>query len=71
MNLGANYQINHRWAVNTIYTFLGSREQFTIALNYRFGFKGKNLFAGDIDRKNMHKIKTIIYVEIVKEKFLS
>jgi opacity protein-like surface antigen len=57
MTLGANYQINHRWSINTIYTFLGSREQFTLGLNYRFGFKGKNLFAGDIDRKNMHKVK--------------
>ena len=57
MTLGANYQINHRWGINAIYTFLGSREQFTMGLNYRFGFKGKNLFAGDIDRKNMHKIK--------------
>lgn len=57
MTLGANYQINHRWAINSIYTFLGSREQFTIGLNYRFGFKGKNMFAGDIDRKKMHKVK--------------
>jgi hypothetical protein len=57
MTLGANYQINHRWTINSIYTFLGSREQFIIGLNYRFGFKGKNLFVGDLDRKNMHKVK--------------
>ena len=57
MTLGANYQLNHRWSINTIFTFLGSREQFTVGINYRFGFKGKNLFAGDIDRKNMHKAK--------------
>ena len=57
MTLGANYQINHRWGINTIYTFLGSREQFTIGLNYRFGFKGKNLFAGSINRKDMNKVK--------------
>lgn len=57
MTIGANYQINHRWDINTIYTFLGSRNQFTIGLNYRFGLKGKNMFAGDIDRKLMHKIK--------------
>jgi hypothetical protein len=57
MTLGANYQLNHRWSINAIYTFLGSRDQFTFGLGYRFGFKGKNLFAGDIDRKNMHKVK--------------
>ena len=42
---------------NAIYTFLGARQQFTMGINYRFGFKGKNLWAGAIDRKNMHKTK--------------
>ena len=57
MTLGINYQINHRWMFNAIYTFLGARQQFTMGINYRFGFKGKNLWAGAIDRKNMHKTK--------------
>ncbi len=57
MTLGLNYQLNHRWMINTIYTFLGSRNQFTVGVNYRFGFKGKNLFAGTLNRKNMHKVK--------------
>ncbi len=57
MTLGMNYQVNHRLLINGIYTFLGYRNQFTAGVNYRFGFKGKNLLSGTIDRKHMHKIK--------------
>jgi hypothetical protein len=46
MTVGVNYQLNHRWMFNGIYTFLGSREQITLSLNYRFGFRGKNFLEG-------------------------
>jgi hypothetical protein len=46
MTLGVNYQLNHRWMFNSIYTFLGSREQITVSLNYRFGLRGKNFLEG-------------------------
>lgn len=46
MTVGANYQINHRFMLNGIYTFLGSREQITLSVNYRFGFRGKNFLRG-------------------------
>lgn len=46
MTLGVNYQLNHRWQFNSIYTFLGSREQITVSLNYRFGLRGKNFLEG-------------------------
>jgi hypothetical protein len=43
MTIGLNYQLNHRFQFNAIYTMLGSREQIVFGVNYRFGFKGKNL----------------------------
>jgi hypothetical protein len=46
MTLGFNYQLNHRINFNGIYTFLGSREQITVSLNYRFGLRGKNIMEG-------------------------
>jgi hypothetical protein len=46
MTVGANWQINKRWMGTALYTFLGSREQLTLGLNYRFGFKGKTLLSG-------------------------
>ena len=46
MTAGVNYQISHRHIVMALYTFLGSREQLVVSYNYRFGFKGKNIFAG-------------------------
>jgi hypothetical protein len=46
MTLGLNYQINRRWMIEVIYTFLGSREQLTTGFNYRFGFKGKTILSG-------------------------
>jgi hypothetical protein len=46
MTAGVNYQINHRYTLMAMYTFLGSREQLVLSFNYRFGFKGKNLMAG-------------------------
>lgn len=46
LNLGFNFQINHRYQLNAFYTFLGSREQIVVGLCYRFGFKGKNLLSG-------------------------
>jgi len=46
MTAGLNWQINKRWMVTGVYTFLGSREQLTLGLNYRFGFKGKTLLSG-------------------------
>ena len=46
MTVGANYQINHRYTVMAMYTFLGSREQLVLSFNYRFGFKGKTLLSG-------------------------
>jgi hypothetical protein len=45
MTAGVNYQISHRHIVMALYTFLGSREQLVVSYNYRFGFKGKNLFS--------------------------
>lgn len=46
MTLGVNYQINHRYIVMAMYTFLGSREQLLVSFNYRFGIKGKNYLKG-------------------------
>ena len=46
MTLGANFQLNPRYQFNAIYTFLGSRQQFTFGISYRFGFKGKNYLRG-------------------------
>lgn len=43
---GLNYQINKRYILMVMYTFLGSRDQLVVSLNYRFGFKGKNVLAG-------------------------
>lgn len=43
---GLNYQINKRYILMAMYTFLGSREQMVVSFNYRFGFKGKNVLAG-------------------------
>ena len=46
MTAGFNFQLNHRYQFNAIYTFLGSRQQLTFGVNYRFGFKGKNYLRG-------------------------
>jgi hypothetical protein len=46
MTVGINYQINRRYILDAIYTFLGSRNQLVIGFNYRFGFKGKNVLSG-------------------------
>ena len=46
MTLGFNYQLNHRFQFNGIYTFLGSRQQISLSFNYRFGFRGKNFLEG-------------------------
>ncbi|SIN73186.1 hypothetical protein [Algoriphagus halophilus] len=46
MTAGFNYQLNHRFQFNAIYTFLGSRQQIVGGVTYRFGFRGKNLLRG-------------------------
>ncbi|WP_027138626.1 hypothetical protein [Gaetbulibacter saemankumensis] len=46
LSTGFNYQINHRYTITGIYSFLGSRKQLVIGLGYRFGFKGKNILSG-------------------------
>jgi len=46
MTVGASWQINKRWMLSGLYTFLGSREQFTAGLAYRFGWNGKTLLSG-------------------------
>jgi hypothetical protein len=46
MTTGVNFQLSHRFQFNGIYTFLGSREQIVFGVNYRFGFRGKNLLRG-------------------------
>jgi hypothetical protein len=46
MTVGLNYQINRRYILEAIYTFLGSRNQLVVGFNYRFGFKGKNVLSG-------------------------
>ena len=47
MAVGAQYQFNRRWQMRTEYNFLGSREQFLVSLNYRFGFRGRELIGGE------------------------
>jgi len=46
MTVGVNYQINARFILDAFYTFLGSRNQLVVGVNYRFGFKGKNFMEG-------------------------
>ena len=46
MTVGINWQIDKRFMLTALYTFLGSREQMVIGFNYRFGFKGKTLMSG-------------------------
>lgn len=46
MNVGFNFQYNHRYNLTAIYSFLGSRSQLVVGLGYRFGWKGKNLLSG-------------------------
>jgi len=46
MTAGANFQLSHRYQFNAMYTFLGSRQQLTFGVSYRFGFKGKNYLRG-------------------------
>ena len=46
MTVGANYQINKRYTTMAMYTFLGSRQQLVVSINYRFGIKGKNVLHG-------------------------
>ena len=46
MTLGVNFQLNHRYQFNAIYTFLGSREQVVLGFSYRFGWRGKNYLQG-------------------------
>ncbi len=44
-NVGVNFQYNKRYTLTSIYSF-GSRKQLVLGLNYRFGFRGKNLLSG-------------------------
>ncbi|WP_439183530.1 hypothetical protein [Carboxylicivirga taeanensis] len=46
MSVGFNYQHNKRYQLTSMYSFLGSRNQFTVGLTYRFGFRGKNYLHG-------------------------
>jgi hypothetical protein len=46
MTAGLNYQINKKWMITAMYTFLGSREQLVLGFNWRFGFFGKTLLEG-------------------------
>lgn len=46
MTVGFNYQHNKRYQFTSMYSFLGSRNQFTFGVTYRFGFKGKNYLQG-------------------------
>lgn len=46
MTLGFNLQLNHRYTITGIYSFLGSRDQLVFGLGYRFGWKGKNILHG-------------------------
>ncbi len=46
MTAGVNFQLSHRFQFTGIYTFLGSREGVTLGVNYRFGWRGKNLLRG-------------------------
>ena len=46
LNIGINFQWNKRYSLLANYSFLGSRNQLVLGLNYRFGFKGKNLLQG-------------------------
>lgn len=46
MTVGFNLQLNHRYTLTGIYSFLGSRDQLVIGLGYRFGWRGKNMLSG-------------------------
>ena len=46
MNVGFNFQLNKRYTLTSVYSFLGSRSQLVVGLGYRFGWKGKNLLSG-------------------------
>ena len=46
LSAGVNFQINHRYQLTGMYSFLGSREQIVLGLTYRFGWKGKNVLSG-------------------------
>jgi hypothetical protein len=46
MTTGLNYQINKRYTVMALATYLGSRKQMVLSFNYRFGHKGKTLLSG-------------------------
>ncbi len=46
MTVGLNWQIDKRFMLTGLYTFLGSRQQMVIGFNYRFGFRGKTLLSG-------------------------
>ena len=46
MAIGGQYQFSKRLQLRTEYNFLGSREQFLVSLNYRFGFRARDLFKG-------------------------
>ncbi|MCV9386296.1 hypothetical protein [Reichenbachiella ulvae] len=46
INAGFNFQINKRYALTAMYSFLGSRTQIVGGLSYRFGWKGKNMLSG-------------------------
>jgi len=38
MNVGGQYQLNHRWQFRTEVGFLGGRSSYLFSTNYRFGF---------------------------------
>ncbi|WP_340112710.1 hypothetical protein [Maribellus mangrovi] len=46
MSVGFNYQHNKRYQLTGMYNFLGSRNQFTLGITYRFGIRGKNYLHG-------------------------
>lgn len=45
--LGAQWQINKVWQIRSEYNFLGSREQFMLSANWRFGLKGLNFLSAE------------------------
>lgn len=47
MLVGAQWQINYRWQLRAEAQFLGDRTAGLFSLNYRFGIRGKNWFAGN------------------------
>ena len=46
LSAGFNFQLNHRFQLTSMASFLGSRDQIVVGLSYRFGWQGKNLLSG-------------------------